>query len=60
VTTGWANTGWELMRPMPKVNRVEVIDSTGRVYVGHGLEDVHLFLQDDGTTLKIFVKERKE
>lgn len=38
-------------------NRVEVIDSTGRVYTGYNLKHVAVGVQDNGRTLKIFVKE---
>lgn len=41
----------------PLVDRVEVIDWTGRVYVGVGLGDVVTSVQDSGKTLKIFVGE---
>jgi hypothetical protein len=39
------------------VSRVEVIDSTGRAYVNIQVSSVELSLQDDSTTLKIFIKE---
>lgn len=38
----------------PKVTRVEVIDSTGRVFVGHFEPGVEIALQDDGRTVKVF------
>jgi hypothetical protein len=40
----------------PKVTRVEVIDASGRAFVGR-YEDAGAFidLQDDGWTLKVFV-----
>ena len=37
------------------VNRVEVIDDTGRVYVKYGVTKAHYELQDDEQTLKLFV-----
>lgn len=41
-----------------KVNRIEVIDSTGRAFVRYYEESgVTLQLQDDGRTLKIFARE---
>lgn len=40
------------------VTRFEVIDETGRAYVKHGVE-IELSYQDDGQTLKVFVKPRK-
>ena len=42
---------------LAKVNRLEVIDETGRGYVRYFKEGEHLQyqFQDDGQTLKIFV-----
>jgi len=37
-------------------NRVEVIDQTGRILVINECSDVELNIQDDGKTLKIFLK----
>jgi hypothetical protein len=45
---------------LSKVNRVEVIDNTGRRYVKYDVEYVGLDLQDDGKTLKVFVKYTPE
>lgn len=44
---------------LAKVNRLEVIDETGRGYVRYFKEGEHLqySFQDDGQTLKIFVSE---
>lgn len=39
------------------VTRIEVIDETGRVYVKYGAA-VELSYQDDGRTLKVFVRSR--
>jgi hypothetical protein len=39
--------------------RLEVIDNSGRSYVKLGV-DVEFSFQDDGKTLKLFVKEDKE
>jgi hypothetical protein len=45
---------------LPLVNRVEVIDhspkGTGRDWAKRDLRDVMLLLQDDGATLKVFVR----
>jgi hypothetical protein len=41
-----------------KVTRFEVIDETGRVIVKHGV-DVELCYQDNGQTLKVFLKDKK-
>ena len=40
------------------INRFEVIDETGRVIVRHGVS-VELNYQDDGKTLKVFLKDIK-
>lgn len=39
-----------------KVTRVEVIDDNGRSYVKYGIADIEFSLQDDGRTLKLFLK----
>lgn len=45
-----------------KVDRLEVVDDTGRAYVKGSIYEtgvkVELDYQDDGRTLKVFVKER--
>jgi len=45
---------------LPKVTRVEVIQHspphTGRAYVNMDCKDVEIQYQDDGRTLKIFLK----
>ena len=38
------------------ISRVEVIDSTGRAYACHSAKDVELSFQDEGKTLKVFLK----
>lgn len=43
----------------PQVDRVEVIDATGRAYINMGAVDVATSLQDSGRTLKIFLREGK-
>jgi len=44
-----------------KVNRVEVIDDTGRAYVNwEDKLDVKLDIQDEGRTLKIFINKLKK
>jgi len=50
-------TDREELEAMNKINRLEVIDQTGRAYV-HYLsekESVRYSLQDDNRTLKIFI-----
>ena len=51
---------WELLRPLPKVTRVEVINSAGRAYAARDLYGVSMVFQDDGATLKIFVDTEEE
>jgi hypothetical protein len=46
------------IKPEPKVTRFEVIDETGRAYVKHHVE-IELSYQDDGRTLKVFVRPRQ-
>ena len=45
---------------MNKIDRLEVIDETGRAYVRHlgENESVQYSLQDDNRTLKIFVNDK--
>lgn len=46
---------------LDKVTRVEVIErGSGRLLVLRNAARVELSLQDDGKTLKVFVKEPKE
>ena len=40
------------------INRLEVIDETGRVVVKYDVS-VELLYQDDGKTLKVFLKDKK-
>jgi len=42
------------------VNRIEVIDNNGRSYVKYDIESIVMQLQDDGKTLKLFVKYIEE
>jgi len=41
-----------------KVTRVEVVDENGRSYVNNRVGGVELSLQDDGKSLKIFIKSK--
>lgn len=52
----------EDMADISKVTRFEVIDENGRVYVKNSLYNCHLELsyQDDGRTLKVFIKLNKQ
>lgn len=43
-------------RDFSKVTRVEVIDSTWRAYVNMATHTIELSVQDEGRTLKLFLK----
>lgn len=45
---------------MPRVTRVEVIDSTGRAFVAYYEPGIEVHTQDDGRTVKIFAGERSD
>jgi hypothetical protein len=47
------------LTPEPNVTRFEVIDQSGRAYVRHDVE-IELSYQDDGRTLKVFVRARSD
>lgn len=47
------------MENLEQVNRFEVVDLFGRAYTAYDVE-VALSFQDDGQTLKVFVKPRAE
>lgn len=40
-----------------EVTRVEVIDKFGRSYSNYNVENIEFSLQDDGKTLKVFLRE---
>lgn len=42
------------MTDLTNITRVEVIDGYGRSYTSYNADKVHIALQDDGRTLKIF------
>lgn len=49
-------------KPQARVTRLEIIDHSkkepkGRVYVNSDIKDFELSYQDDGRTLKIFIKQ---
>ena len=54
---GLSMTDREELEAMNKINRLEVIDQTGRAYVHYFWENesVRYSLQDDNRTLKIFI-----
>lgn len=41
-----------------QITRLEVIDDTGRAFVSWDLASVELSYQDDGRTLKVFIRKR--
>lgn len=45
---------------LSKVDRLEVIDQNGRMLVLHGVEAVQGILQDDGRTLKVFLRSQEQ
>ena len=45
--------GWE---PPTQVTRLEIIDADGRSYTNWKVKDLEFSYQDDGRTLKIFIK----
>ena len=55
--TGYNLPGTESEDSLKKVSRVDVIDASGRAYVKYGVDDVRFDIQDNGRTLKIFIKE---
>lgn len=46
----------EIEISIPKANRIEVIDETGRAYVNWQADNkIGISVQDDGKTIKIFI-----
>lgn len=39
-----------------RITRVEVIDAEGRGYTNHNAKDVAVSIQDEGRTLKVFLR----
>ena len=50
----------DTIESLDNVTRVEVIDDHGRSYVHYNADTVEYSLQDDGRTLKIFIKSKIE
>jgi hypothetical protein len=48
----------DTVETLDNVTRVEVIDNHGRSYVHYNADVVEYSLQDDGKTLKIFIKDK--
>jgi hypothetical protein len=49
----------DFLRNFPNVTRVEVITDDGREFVRHGCSNVQVSLQDDGRTIKVFLKQEQ-
>ena len=45
--------------PYNRITRVEVIGTHGRELVKHDVTDVQISIQDDGQTLKLFLKDKQ-
>ena len=45
----------DFLKNYPNVNRLEIIDDNGRVYINYDVSNVQVSLQDDGQTLKVFL-----
>ena len=43
----------------PEVTRVEVVTDNGREFVQHDCTNVQVSLQDDGRTIKVFLKQEQ-
>ena len=43
----------------PEVTRVEVVTDNGREFVQHDCTNVQVSLQDDGSTIKVFLKQEQ-
>jgi hypothetical protein len=49
----------DFLENYPKVTRVEVITDDGREFVRYDCNNVQVSLQDDGRTLKVFLKQEQ-
>lgn len=56
VGTGLVIVDADYMLAHEQVTRVELIDNSGRAYVKYGVGDVVTALQDNGRTLKLFLR----
>jgi hypothetical protein len=54
--TGLVIVDTDYMLAHEQVSRVEVIEDIGRAYVKYGVGDVITAIQDDGRTLKLFLR----
>lgn len=56
VGTGLVIVDTDYMLAHEQVTRVELIENSGRAYVKYGVGDVITALQDNGRTLKLFLR----
>ncbi len=49
----------DFLRNFPNVTRVEVITDDGREFVRYECSNVQVSLQDDGRTVKVFLKQEQ-
>jgi hypothetical protein len=49
----------DFLRNFPNVTRVEVITDDGREFVRYDCSNVQVSLQDEGRTLKVFLKQEQ-
>jgi hypothetical protein len=49
----------DFLKNYPKVTRVEVITDDGREFVRYDCSNVQMSLQDNGRTLKVFLKQEQ-
>jgi hypothetical protein len=49
----------DFLKNHPEVTRVEVITDDGREFVRYGCHNVQVSLQDDGRTIKVFLKQEQ-
>jgi hypothetical protein len=52
-------TETDLLKSYPEVTRIEVITDNGREFVRHNCANVRVSLQDDGRTVKVFLKQEQ-
>jgi hypothetical protein len=49
----------DFLKNYPEVTRVEVVTEDGREFVRYDCSDVQMSLQDDGRTIKVFLKQEQ-
>ena len=55
----WIYNKMECDSRFKSVNRIEVIDDSGRSYTNLKVKDLIFSLQDEGQTLKLFIDEKE-